>query len=89
MPEEAVSPNHLLPTQAALVRPQPAVSLEVLGEMVLHLERLGADRAPEWPQIEVLHLHVTVAHALQGVCFAAVAEVDLARVGGSSKGHRG
>lgn len=55
--------------------------------MVLHLEGLGANRTAEGPQIEVLHLHVPVTHALQGVRFAAMAEVDFARVGGASERH--
>lgn len=49
VPEEAVPPNDLLPAEAALVGPQPSVSLEVLGQMVLHLEGLCANGAAEGP----------------------------------------
>lgn len=79
MLEETVSPDDLLAAERALVRTQASVRLDVFGQVVLHLEALGADGAGEWTQVQVLHFHVAVAHALQRVRFAAVTEVDFGR----------
>lgn len=96
--EETVPPDDLLATESALVRPQGAVGLHVLGQMVLHLEALGADGAGEGAQVQVLHLDVAVSHALQREGFTAVAEVHFAcigreggrgRGGGHGRGRRG
>lgn len=65
------------------------MGLQVLGQVVLHLEALGAHRAGEGPQVEVLHLDVAVTHALQGVGLPTVAEVHFARVRGPGKGEGG
>lgn len=79
MLEETVSPDDLLAAERALVGTQASVCLDVFGQVVLHLEALGADGAGERTQVQVLHLHVAVAHALQRVRFAAVTEVDFGR----------
>ncbi len=76
MLEETVSPDDLLAAERALVRTQASVRLDVFGQVVLHLEALGADGAGERTQVQVLHFHVAVAHALQRVRFAAVTEVE-------------
>lgn len=76
MLEETVSPDDLLAAERTLVRTQASVRLDVFGQVVLHLEALGADGAGERTQVQVLHFHVAVAHALQRVRFAAVTEVE-------------
>lgn len=87
--EETVPPDDLLATDVALIRPQGAVRLHVLGQVVLHLETLGTDGTDEGPQVQVLHLDVTVSHALQREGFTAVAEVHFACVGCEGRRRRG
>lgn len=79
MLEETVSPDDLLAAERAFVRTQASMRLDVFGQVVLHLEALGADGAGERTQVQVLHFDVAVAHALQRVRFAAVTEVDFGR----------
>lgn len=87
--QETVPPDDLLAAEDTLVRSQASVSLDMFGQVVLHFEALGAHRTGERTEIQVLHLDVAVAHALQRVGFTAVAVVNFARVGRPRERRRG